>query len=599
MLKYDAGKILDFVCRSTAHAFGQPYFDRLVRAVSVSMGWDYVFISLINEEATAVHTIARSHQGSPIYNFEYILQGTASAKALSEGIYLVSKGLQDEFADCEVILESGARSFIGITICDSDRRPIGILGGLSLGDLSDEKAKVSLQIFSLYAARIESELCHAKSTDDLQRLAHVDFLTKLPNRHAFENRLTEVLENSVLENDLYALIMIDLDRFKQLNDHCGHQVGDEALQQLSSSMSSVLTEGDAIYRIGGDEFAVIVRRHESIDTADIAVRIMDEIDGFCVLRCGRDFKLGASMGIVNIDPVLGDRERIFKLADSACCIAKERGRGRIEIAELNRESISAHINRAEWPFRIKRALAENRFFLVGQPIHNLKADDGIKRIEILTRMIDDDGAEISPGEFIPAAERYGLMVSVDRWVLVNAMDWLANCRVPNVKISINISNISMRDDGFRSFLLKTLRKYDHLASKILFELTETSAFSDAESVIGFMYQIRALGAEFAMDDFGNGFSNYSMLSKLPISVLKIDGSFIHDILDDPVKQVIVSSFAKVAQAMKLGVVAEFVENSDTVAWLKEHGIDLAQGYFFSPPLRLSAFEHNDGQRQSA
>jgi diguanylate cyclase (GGDEF)-like protein len=597
MFNLDVGKILDFITRATLNAYNVQFFEKLSRSLSVSLDMEHVFIALIDEEHLSAKTIAYSIGGyESRSDVEYSLSGSPCAYVIANSTTLIGSGFSKEFPDFSLIRNAELNGYIGIALHDDEGRLLGIMSGICVEPMSAEKQQVVRSMFSLFANRIEAELGRIKTLKDLNNLAYLDYLTKLANRHSFETRMNEILEKSILESDRYALIVVDLDRFKQLNDHCGHQAGDLALQQISVKMQSVLGPDDLLARIGGDEFTVIVKKIRTHHAFDIATRLMDEIDSFSFVHEGQVFKLGASMGITSIDPKLGSRDKIFKIADSACYLAKEKGRGRIEIAEMNSVLIDEHIRGSAWPFRIKNALAEERFKLVAQPIKCLQKDDGKTRIEILVRMIGETGEIISPAEFLPPAERFGLITSIDRWVVTNAFEWLNKVKNPRLKININLNTKSFSDEAFKQFLLSTLKKHRCIAPRVVFELTESSAFADPKTAAIFMKQVIAFGSTFALDDFGSGYSNLGVLSTLPLSCVKLDGSFITDLMSNEVKQVIVKSCTQVAHVMKLKVVAEFVENFETVQWLKENGVDFAQGYFYSAPCELRNFEVPDADR---
>lgn len=603
MFNLDVGKILDFIMRSTMGAYNVNFFEKLSRSLSCSLDMEHVFISVINEDGLGARTIAHS-----ICGFEskadagYLINDSPCRKTLGDSgsFHIIEDHLGEIYPNFSLITGQDFKSYIGVALHDNHGVAVGVIAGISSQPLDEYRLPVVHQIFSLFANRVEAELGRIKTLEDLNSLAYLDYLTKLANRHSFESRMQEILEHALLEQDTYALIVVDLDRFKQLNDHCGHQAGDLALQQVSIRMKSVLSQDDLLARIGGDEFAVIVKKQRTHHAVDVATQLMDVIDSFIFVHEGEIFKLGASMGIVSIDPSLGGAEKIFKIADSACYLAKENGRGRIEIAEMNSQMISEHIRGCAWPFRIKNALSEGRFMLMGQSIICLREDDGKTRLEILVRMIGEDGEIISPNEFIPAAERFGLITSIDRWVVTKAFEWLSCVKNPNLQININLNSKSFSDESFKKFLVDTLKRYRIIAPRVIFELTESSAFSDPKSAGLFMRQVIAFGSTFALDDFGSGYSNLGVLNDLPLSVVKIDGAFITGLLEDNVKKVIVKSCTEVSHAMNLKVIAEFVEDNLTAQWLMENGVDYAQGYFYTAPCELSKYEvPNVGERKRA
>jgi ammonium transporter, Amt family len=415
-----------------------------------------------------------------------------------------------------------------------------------------------------------------------------DELTQLINRREFERRLEATINSSRQDSTEHCICFMDLDKFKVVNDTCGHVAGDELLRQLSDIFKSYIRDDDMLARLGGDEFAVVLKKCKIGPAVKIAEDIRTAVEDFRFGWGGQSFQVGVSIGLVVIDKNSPDAEEVFKEADSACYAAKEAGRNRVHLYSQDDQKISQRRGEAQWMVRIQNALENDRFELNYQPIIPLNDGDEHIHYEILLRMIGDNGELIPPGAFIPSAERYQLMAGIDRWVIENLFNWMDNCWDYNSSdiFAINLSGQSLADENLLYRIRKLFSEYAVPPGRICFEITETSAISNLSKAQVFMDELKQLGCLFALDDFGSGLSSFAYLKSLDVDYLKIDGAFVKDMAEDPIDRAMVESIHNIGNVLKLKTIAEFVENDEILKALKQVGVDFAQGYGIARPRPL-------------
>ncbi len=425
-------------------------------------------------------------------------------------------------------------------------------------------------------------------SNEISYQATHDSLTDLVNRMEFETRLRRLLRQPVNEKQPHALLYIDLDQFKIVNDTCGHSVGDKALQQVSKLMQEVIRTRDTLARLGGDEFGVLLE-HCSVEKAiRVAETICQQMDTFRFTHENHRFRIGASVGLVSIDERWTTTSALMQAADKSCYAAKEAGRNRVHIWSESDLAMRTRQGEMQWTTRIESALDEKRFELYAQRLITSDCNKSGIHAEVLVRLRDTDGAIILPGAFFPAAERFHLATRIDRWVLRNAIDWLVT-RPKNLQddidmLCINLSGQSVGDRAFHSFANEILNEIDeHVCSKICLEITETAAITNLTDASLFIEQVSSLGVLVALDDFGAGASSFDYLKKLSVDILKIDGQFIRDLMDDPLDEAAVRCFVEVANIVGLKTVAEFVGTQEVFDRVKALGIDFSQGFLLHEP----------------
>jgi diguanylate cyclase (GGDEF)-like protein/PAS domain S-box-containing protein len=416
-----------------------------------------------------------------------------------------------------------------------------------------------------------------------------DLLTGLVNRREFESRVERALKSAKARESSYALCYLDIDQFKIINDTCGHSAGDVLLGQVGALLKSKVRWRDTLARLGGDEFGILLEAcslDEALRTAEV---LREAVRNFRFTWEDRVFRLGASVGVVPIAADNEDVASIISAADSACAAAKEGGRNRVHSFAENDIELMRRRREMQWAARINAALEEGRFELYRMQIMPLQRAEPGQHYELLLRMRDESGRMVSPDNFIAAAERYGLTPAIDRWVIENALRWLvseADEREKLAMCSINLSGQSLGDDKFLPFVIEQFQKSGIDAGKICFEITETAAVASFSQANRFIQALKELGCRFALDDFGTGLSSFGYLKHFPVDFLKIDGSFVREILHDPIDREMVRSINEIGHLTGKKTIAEFAENAEIIQMLTSLGVDYAQGYGIAQPQRV-------------
>jgi diguanylate cyclase (GGDEF)-like protein/PAS domain S-box-containing protein len=417
-----------------------------------------------------------------------------------------------------------------------------------------------------------------------------DPLTGLINRIEFNRRLRMALKSASTQGRNHSLLYLDLDQFKVVNDTCGHIAGDELLKQLSGVLQLNLDGSDTLARLGGDEFGILLENCPPDRAFDIAEKLRKAVVDFPFAWQDKLFKIGVSIGQVNFCDGSLTQTEILSTGDAACYVAKDRGRNRVHTYQPDDQALALRYSEMEWIGQINKALKENRLCLYAQPIVDLQhTSESAMHIEVLLRMRDPNGRIIPPMAFIPAAERYNLMPTIDRWVIRTVFSYIAGLRRANhgqhfSSYAINLSGASLGDEDFPDFVREAFAETAIPASLICFEITETVAIGNLSNATKLMNEFKELGCSFALDDFGSGMSSFAYLKHLPVDFLKIDGSFIRDIVNDQINHAMVESINHIGHLMGLRTIAEFVENDLIVEKLRNIGVDFAQGYGLGKPV---------------
>ena len=422
-------------------------------------------------------------------------------------------------------------------------------------------------------------------TQKMSYQASHDVLTNLINRREFERRLGRVLEETKYSNKIHSLCFMDLDKFKAVNDSCGHAAGDELLKQLSNKISLTIRETDTFARFGGDEFGILLLGCPSNKATVLAEEVRKTVEQFRFHWDDKTFKVGISIGIVTISDSSISTQEILSAADTACYIAKEQGRNRIHLYEVDSSVIIKHTSETNWLNRINNALDNNDFILYFQKIASLD-DSRLEHYEVLIRMVDDEGNTIPPNSFIPAAERFDIMSSVDSWVIENTLLIMQQENFSEINFSVNLSGQSLGDLKFMRKCISQITNSNINPSHLCFEITETAMIENLNNALHSILTLQGLGCKIALDDFGSGLSSFSYLKNLPVDYLKIDGSLIKDLENDPVNVTMVKSIIHIGHSMGLKTIAEYVENDALINILRELGIDFIQGYGVAKPVSI-------------
>jgi len=485
------------------------------------------------------------------------------ARALSEASAIEAEG--------NVVLlcrgaESIAIDYSVAPIRDRTARTVGAV--LVVQDMSRERQ---------YAAR-------------LSNLASHDPLTGLLNRREFEQRVRATVEHREAEEGQHAVLYLDLDQFKVVNDTSGHAAGDELLRQVGALLRPRLREGDVLARLGGDEFGVLLPHCPPSPALRIAEALRKAIVDFRFAWKNRSFTIGVSIGLVNLAEGPHTLASVLSAADAACYLAKDKGRNRVQVYRPEDDEVALRRGEMEWVNRLHRALAEDRLCLYAQPMHAMHSTGTeVLHQELLVRLIDESDELIQPITFIPAAERYHLMPSIDRWVIRTAFRLLADRRAAgdasalSGTYAINLSGASIGDDQFLDYVRESFARFRIPHRAICFEITETTAVTSLSKAAEFIGAMREPGCRFALDDFGVGVSSFTYLKQLPVDYIKIDGSFVRNMLHDPVDAAMVEAIHRIGRVMGKQTIAESVETAATLEALRSVGVDFAQGNAIAPP----------------
>ena len=422
-------------------------------------------------------------------------------------------------------------------------------------------------------------------SEQLSHQASHDALTGLINRREFEHRAEHMISTVRINSDKHALCFIDIDQFKVINDTCGHIAGDEMLRQISKLLQDVVRPDDTLARLGGDEFGVLFEQCSLEQAQQLAAALQKTIQDYHFVWEGFSFNIEASMGLVPVTKLTPNLTEVLKNADAACYVAKDMGRNRLHVYHEDDAELAQRQGEIQWISRLNHALEKDQFCLYAQAIVPLDNSNST-HYELLIRMVDEEGKIIPPGGFLPAAERYNLITQIDRWVINNAFNLLAENPdfVEQISfISINLSGQSLTEQNMLDFIVTQFNDSGISGNKICFEITETAAILNLSTATTFISTLKKLGCLFALDDFGSGLSSFAYLKTLPVDYLKIDGMFVKDIVDDPIDHAMVKSINEIGQVMGMKTIAEFVENDEIKGMLREIGVNYAQGYGIGKP----------------
>ena len=419
-----------------------------------------------------------------------------------------------------------------------------------------------------------------------------DALTGLINRREFERRLQEAMDSAQTGDAAHALCYLDLDRFKVVNDTCGHTAGDNMLREVASLIRETVRDSDTVGRIGGDEFALLLVGCPLEKARQICDNVVRSVNEYRFVWKDKIFNIGVSIGLVEIGRDSGSIEDIMSAADSACYVAKKQGGLHVHVYSAREEASARHSGEIQWLRRLQSALRDNKFELYFQPIVHARAG-GVSgpALEVFVRLEGENGQPPPPpAEFIRAAERYRLMPLVDRWVVRAVLAALGRGGLklpPGRSVAINIAGQTLGDAEFLEFVVECFDHTGASPSDICFEVTESSVVANLDHAHRFLAVLHGMGCEFALDDFGSGLSSFSTLKTLPMDYLKIDGSFIRNLAADSINQALVAAMIELSRSLNFRIVAEQVEDQSSLDAVTGMGIDFVQGFAVGRPQPLS------------
>ena len=435
-------------------------------------------------------------------------------------------------------------------------------------------------------ASLRREINERRSLQDkLSFLSHHDFVTRMYNRFALEEKLTEFMASSKDDKQAGFLCLIDLDQFKIVNDTCGYVAGDELLRQMAEVLRGQLDNTDIAARIGGDEFSVFFMQPDMGFALSKVKAIKRALENFEFIWMDERFKHNVSIGLVEIDQSIDSVSHLISVSERTCYQSKLKGGGEISVYNVTR----MHVDKTQKQMRlvpiIRQAIDEKRLQIFAQAIYP-DANTPIQKVEILARLQDASGRLQPPSFFIPVAEKFHIIDAVDKYMLSNAIAQLAASK-HQVQIAVNISGAFINKDDAADFILQMLHDHDVSPALLCLEITESSAINNLDATIAFMQRLHEVGCQFSLDDFGTGTSSYEYLKKLPIDSVKIDGMFVRDLENDEVNQRMIDSIVGIAKAKDIQVIAEYVESEEAIGLLKKAGVDLLQGFYLHQPEPLS------------
>ena len=429
-----------------------------------------------------------------------------------------------------------------------------------------------------------------------------DEMTGLINRREFENRLESLLDGAVEHSQAHVLLYMDLDQFKVINDTCGHVAGDELLKQVSGLIATKVRKNDSLARLGGDEFGLLMEMCSLKQAERVAHNILKSVRGFRFTWGEQPFTIGVSIGVVPLTRDSGSMSDIMSAADTACYAAKDQGRNRMQIYHADDLDLARRQSEMQWVSRITHALEQNRFELHAQPIFALDPNQVASgHFEILLRMQDEHGQLVSPGHFLPAAERYGLATRIDDWVINTVIEAMRDGLLETGVVELCAINLSGQSIGNADFLERLTSLIDDSGINpaiLCFEITETAAIANLSLAVHFIETLKERGCSFSLDDFGSGLSSFAYLRNLPVDYLKIDGMFVQGVAHDSIDRAMVRSINDIGQEMGKMVIAEWVEDEQTLAVLRDVGVDFVQGYLIDEPRPLHEFISKTVARRS-
>jgi diguanylate cyclase (GGDEF)-like protein len=425
----------------------------------------------------------------------------------------------------------------------------------------------------------------------LMQLANHDNLPGLYNRRRFMEELNVELANIAVHEHSSALFFIDLDQFKYVNDTCGHHAGDRLIRKVADELIRSVREDDIVARFGGDEFVILHCSTDEESARAMSERILANMRRLAHVEDERVFHIHCSIGVTMIDRAKANPDEIIAEADIACREAKSAGRNRMQFFEKSSHFVERASSDVGWMNRLRNAVDADSFELRFQPINQI--DSGAtKHHEVLLRLRGDDGTLLSPDAFLPSAVRFGLMSEIDLWAIRHSAEAYAEYveESPQLRLSINLSANAFESDNLSDFVASVFDEYRVPADRIIFEITESLAVRRPRHVELQIDALREMGCKLALDDFGTGYSSFSYLQKLHFDFIKIDGSFVHDILNNPVDQKMIKLIAEVGREANMQTVAEYVQDAESLELLGELGVDLAQGFFVGRPTRRPLYK---------
>ncbi|QPF74423.1 EAL domain-containing protein [Roseateles sp. DAIF2] len=566
---------------------GQSYFRQLVCELARLLGAEHAFVALLDpQQPQRARTIACYSGEAWRDKFEYEPEQTPCAQVLQRMAVFGARALAQDFPATAAQTGLPAESYLGAPLLDETGRAVGVLA--ALGGPALLEAHLAHEIMELLAARTGTEIRRMRAEDELRHMALQDELTGLPNRNNFKDRLSQAIAQAQRNGTRLALLFIDLDNFKTINDSLGHDVGDAVLVQIAQTLQACMRDMDTIARLGGDEFAALLPGVDSLQIDAVCRRIMQALRLPLVCQ-GYELFVSASIGCCLYPEDGLDQGNLTRAADAAMYRAKALGKNQLQFYALDiKQAIQRDLAVGN---QLRKAIRDRRLHLAYQP--KVRLDDGsLAGAEALCRWTDEELGRVSPAEFIPIAERSGVVADLGAQVIELAVADMVAWRAQGLAVpvvAVNVSAKQLQMAGFAAWLDELLRRQALPADRLLLELTEGVLMERNDANQQMLADLVERGFRISVDDFGTGYSSLAYLKRMPISEIKIDRSFVSHIAEDQGDQAIAAAILTLAHTLKLRVVAEGVEDRSQLHALRALDCDMAQGYFFHRPLEPAAF----------
>lgn len=567
---------------------GQEALSRLVHNCT-----DYLDVGLsaliCRDRSMTIHNISSTDAPFDIEKIMELLETTVYDRVESQVQSIVLNETSDE--ERSRVFEDRSENLLAYPIADDHGIAIGLIAVVARHDMHtfSNGDRNLLEVMAKKASRI----IHT----------HHDSLTGLVNRGGFESSLLASLASTQSNNVQHVLLHINIDQLHVINDLMGYQEGDVLIRRVAKCLQAVLRDSDVVSRIGGGEFAVLLQNCDARQGYSVAEKIRNSVRELTVVSAQRTLDVSVCIGISQVNKDTDGIVGVMAASEIACKAAKDSGRDRVEIFEEDNTTLVRRSEEIEWIGRVQEALRDDQFVLYCQPVMPIEKGSRPPHFEVLIRLRDKDGKILLPGDFLPAAERYQLMPMIDRWVIHRSFKVLAerwdSVSAADPVFCINLSGQSFTNPGFQPFVADEIRDSGIPPQNICFEVTETAAISNIDDAVRFMTALKTLGCRFSLDDFGAGLSSFGYLKVLPVDYLKIDGSFVREIVSDEISRSMVEAMCQIGRTMNLATVAEFVGDDETVDALRTIGVDYVQGFHIGKPAEIGGvLEWLEGQARA-
>lgn len=574
---------LSSLATTFASLSGEPFYQEICRYIAEKMHIDYVFVASMKQRTRHAQVIAGWHGLEPLQSFSYDLDGTPCADVLIVKHMIRTHGVQLAYPKDTSLTEMQIEGYIGNLLMDKNQHPIGMLVAMSRKPIKDPHAINAL--VQLFVDRVSAEMQRGEVEKQLSHMAHFDQLTGLQNRTLLSESLQFLMQKAVQQQGVLALVYIDLDGFKAVNDAHSHAVGDKLLVKVAERMKGITPKDATLARLGGDEFAIVLEQLENPCDSLQFLKLLIKVINDTIYVGDLDFKISASVGVAFYpQPQILDADQLIRQADQAMYQAKQAGKNRYHLFDVERDQ--ALREQHEGLSEIQSALGAGEFELYYQPKVNMRTFD-VVGAEALIRWNHPERGVLPPITFLPLIENDPLAIDLGEWVLGSAMNQVLAWRKQGIElpVSVNIDAIHLQSDQFveklqDAIILRPAYRHGDLELEIL----ETTALDDVDKVSDIMRACHRLGVGFALDDFGTGYSSLTYLKRLPAQLLKIDRSFVRDMLEDPEDLAILDGVIRLAGAFHRDVIAEGVETQAHCEALLKLGCELGQGYAIARPM---------------